>query len=636
MLSKNKLKEILTEDPSNSRANELLAYILANEGDLVKAHELLLIANKDKNSTAECNYYLGVSYIKKNEFENAIKYIEIALSKNGVFFEGLIDLAIAYGQLSDYRKSEEILLNVINLYPQKKYIPYINIGKLKSRQKEYEKAIFYFDKALQTESKSEEALINLAAVYFDIENYHESLNILYRIIELNKNNEKAILNIAATLNKLGRYSESIEWSEKILNNNINNELALINFAESLSGQKNYRASLEIYNRISNLSESYTKILNNKGVIFDKLNEYENALHCFEEVIKINDLSEDTLANKAKILNEIQKYVEALTCIDKAIAINFNKIEYHLIKAFILFNMGDYEKAWIEYEWRNKKNNEEIEKIKIIKKLEHWNGISNDKKLIIWGEQGLGDQILFSSALKEIVELNIQPTVIISKKMISVFKHSFPECRFISLSDSINLTDYGYQISIISLQKYFRKKLSDFNKIKIPYLSFTNNSIEILNKDNKIICGLSWKSFNNEIGCEKSIPLEGLNEIFTNAKIKYLDIQYYPPNENEELNIDRNKIEKIKNANFYENFELLVQVIDCCDIIVTCSNTTAHVAGAMGKKTYLLLPKYKGKNWYWKHINRKSIFYPTIIVLEQTKTGSWVEPIRELNEILINI
>jgi hypothetical protein len=61
-----------------------------------------------------------------------------------------------------------------------------------------------------------------------------------------------------------------------------------------------------------------------------------------------------------------------------------------------------------------------------------------------------------------------------------------------------------------------------------------------------------------------------------------------------------------------------------------------VAGAMGKKTYLLLPKYKGKNWYWKHINRKSIFYPTIIVLEQTKTGSWVEPIRELNEILINI
>lgn len=634
MLSKNKLNEILKVDPLNSKANESLAYILANEGELAKAHELLVIANNDKNSSAESNYYLGVSYLKKNDYEKAINYIQLSLSKNGYFYEGLINLAVAFGNLREYTKSEEILLKAINLYPQKKYLPYLNIGRLKSKQKEYDQSIYYFNKALQIDSKSEEALINLSTVYFDLENYHEALNILFRTIKINKSNEKAIINIAASLNMLERYSESTEWSEKLLTNNNKNELALINLAESLSGLKKYSKSLEIYNQISKSGENYIKVINNKGVIFDKIGKYEDALLCFDEIIKINDLNEDALLNKAKILNEIHNYVEALKCINKAIAINFNRIKSHLGKAFILFNMGDYENAWIEYEWRNKKNSEKNEKIEIIKKITQWDGSSTDKKIIIWGEQGLGDQILFCSALKEIVQLNINSTVIISNKMINVFNQSIQGCQFISINDNINLSEYKYQISIISLQKFFRKKLSDFNKIKIPYLSYSkHNSIQICNDDIKIICGLSWKSFSKELGDEKSIPLDDFNIILNKDNIKFIDIQYYPPKVKEDLRVNKFKIVKIKNANFYENFELLVQIIKQCDIVITCSNTTAHVAGAMGKKTYLLLPKNKGRHWYWKHVNGISIFYPTITVLEQEKAGSWVEPIKKLNEIL---
>lgn len=636
MLSKNKLNEILKVDPLNSKANELLAYILANEGELAKAHDLLIIANNDKNSSAESNYYLGVSYLKKNDYEKAINYIQLSLSKNGYFYEGLINLAIAYGNLKEYKKSEEIFSKSIKLYPEKKYVPYINIGKLKSKQKEYDQSIYYFNKALLIDQKSEEALINLSTVYFDLENYHEALNILYQTININKNNEKAVINIAASLNMMERYSESIDWSEKILSNSTN-DLALINLAESLSGLKEYSKSLEIYNQISKSGENYIKVINNKGVIFDKLGKYEDALLCFDEIIKINNLNEDALSNKAKILNEIHNYVEALICIDKAIAINFNRINLHLGKAFILFNMGDYENAWIEYEWRNKKNSGKNEKIEKIKEIAQWDGNRTDKKIIIWGEQGLGDQILFCSVLKEIVQLNIKPTVIISNKMINVFSQSIQGCRFISINDNINLSEYDYQISIISLQKFFRKKLSDFNKIKIPYLSYSkNSSIQICNEDAKIICGITWKSFSKELGNEKSIPLDDFNIILNKDNIKFIDIQYYPPKVNEDLRVNKFKIVKIVNANFYENFELLVQIIKQCDIIITCSNSTAHLAGAMGKKTYLLLPKNKGRHWYWKHVNGISIFYPTITVLEQENVGSWVEPIKKLNKIFENL
>ena len=69
------------------------------------------------------------------------------------------------------------------------------------------------------------------------------------------------------------------------------------------------------------------------------------------------------------------------------------------------------------------------------------------------------------------------------------------------------------ISIISLQKYFRNKLSDFNRIKIPYLQSTDSYTgRILKEDGYTLCGLSWKSYSKELGNEKSILLDDLSII----------------------------------------------------------------------------------------------------------------------------
>jgi tetratricopeptide (TPR) repeat protein len=135
MNTKKKLKQILKNNPLDSKANESLAYIYANEGDLEKAHELLLISNRDRNSSAESNFYLGISYSKRKEYVKAVHFINLAISKNGYFYEGLMELAIAYGYLKEYKRSEEILIMIINIYPKNKDVAYINLGKLKSTQK---------------------------------------------------------------------------------------------------------------------------------------------------------------------------------------------------------------------------------------------------------------------------------------------------------------------------------------------------------------------------------------------------------------------------------------------------------------------------------------------------------------------
>ena len=76
------------------------------------------------------------------------------------------------------------------------------------------------------------------------------------------------------------------------------------------------------------------------------------------------------------------------------------------------------------------------------------------------------------------------------------------------------------------------------------------------------------------------------------------------------------------------------LIDACDFVVTVSNTSAHIAGAIGKKTYLLYPKGTGALWYWS--NQKlgqSIWYPSVKVCQQLEFGQWDEIINKVAEKL---
>ena len=139
--------------------------------------------------------------------------------------------------------------------------------------------------------------------------------------------------------------------------------------------------------------------------------------------------------------------------------------------------------------------------------------------------------------------------------------------------------------------------------------------------------MSWVSKSEYIGVSKSISLELLKPILELDNIIFLDLQYSDTEDERNSFFNENGIE-IKKYNNIDNFNDLNSVtslIDACDFIVTVSNTTAHIAGALGKKTFLLLPKGKGRLWYWSSLKNKSIWYPSIEIIEQNLPGEW-EPV----------
>ena len=92
-------------------------------------------------------------------------------------------------------------------------------------------------------------------------------------------------------------------------------------------------------------------------------------------------------------------------------------------------------------------------------------------------------------------------------------------------------------------------------------------------------------------------------------------------------------EKIKELDNFNDINGMASLIDICDFVITVSNSNAHLSGALGKETFLLLPKGKGKLWYWTSEDNKSIWYPSIQIIEQEEPGYWNEAILKLSKII---
>jgi len=253
---------------------------------------------------------------------------------------------------------------------------------------------------------------------------------------------------------------------------------------------------------------------------------------------------------------------------------------------------------------------------------------NDK-IIILLDSGIGDVILSLSMLKDFYKKYKNISMELDYRLVDLCKRSFPEIQFYPIRENkhemiieYDLSQFNKGIYWMSMGKYVRQKIVDFPKQKIAYLKPNGNKvIEIENKLKKgkeIICGISWKS-SGVSGRYKTATLEKLIPILSIKGIRFIDLQYETKNnlvktahEKKELLKNQSiKIEEYKDIDKLDDIDGLTALIENCDIVVTASNVTAHIAGALGKKTFLFVPFSQGRLWYWEEEGDQSIWYPSV-------------------------
>jgi hypothetical protein len=296
-------------------------------------------------------------------------------------------------------------------------------------------------------------------------------------------------------------------------------------------------------------------------------------------------------------------------------------------------LGNFIDGWRRYESRWVVKECKSKPLKTSKPI--WNGDVFSGCLYIWAEQGVGDQILHASILESLSSYPQKIIVSIDKKLLEIFQRSFRNFYFIDKNTILPESEYDQQISIASLGWVFRKNLSDFKRTTPRYLK-VNPLLNIkVDTEKKVICGVAWKSINAFIGRHKSMNLIDLSSILQLREVEFINLQY--GDTKKEIDIVREKlnteIRNIEDINLYDDIDSLLGLIDACDIVITTSNSTAHISGALGKETILLLPFSVGKFWYWHELDGASLWYPSVRVFKQLKQGDWSDPVIQAKKYL---
>ena len=215
------------------------------------------------------------------------------------------------------------------------------------------------------------------------------------------------------------------------------------------------------------------------------------------------------------------------------------------------------------------------------------------------------------------------------RLLNFYKRSFPGYRekFVSLgtitNDDEEFKKIDYIIYAGSLGRYYRKNIKDFKnnsflKVDEKKLEEMKRKLSIYKKKYKI--GLSWKSFSDKFATDKSLNLKDFKNIFSLTDCDIFNLQYGMVEDeiNSFNNTAKNKLLSIDGLDLKNDFEGIASLLKSLDVFISVSNSTAHLAGALGVKTILIKPKNFAVFHYWNQKTDNTPWYPSVKLIDKKK------------------
>ena len=434
-----------------------------------------------------------------------------------------------------------------------------------------------------------------------------------------------LTNLSATQVKLKKFSDARINSQKAISLDKSNSEAYLNLGLIDQEENNFTSALEFFDLSLKIKPSYPEALSNRGASLNELKRYDEALASYDKAISLKPDYHEAWSNQGVTLNELKRYDEALASYDKAISLKPDYSDAHWNKASTQLVLGNFEDGWKNYEYRWKKTKADSMRHQQFPLLANISEISG-KSVLVWSEQGYGDTIHFSRFIEKLIELKANVIFEVQEPLKALFQNSFLHPKVISQGESTGVIDF--QIPLVSLPLLF-----SINFINIP----STKAYIRANEDNLIF----WRNIlyptNNKMNI--GIACSGNNN-HINDKNRSMDLRFFEPIA-EKANLfliqkdlrenDRNFLSQYPSIKFLgeeiKSFNDSASIIQAMDLIITVDTSLAHLSGALGKSTLILLPW--NPEWRWLLDRQDSPWYPTAKLFRQPNKNNWEAVIKEV-------
>jgi tetratricopeptide (TPR) repeat protein len=486
--------------------------------------------------------------------------------------------------------------------------------------------------------------IKIAMQLLNSGQFNQAEDLCYQVLHNIQNHPDALHMMGLIYHHRGNSHEAVNLISNAIENNPDVAVYYYNLGYILALSGEIDRAIEAYKESLSLKPDYAEAINNLGLILYDQDKIEESIILFQQAIRSKPGFTKAYYNLGNAFQAIGNPQAAIGAFNQVLKIIPDSAETRFNRSLSLLLTGNYEEGWVEYEYRFKTLHDQIKKKYSV--VHRWNGdFFVGKRLLVVDEQGIGDTLQFIRYLPMVKELGgtvIFETIRPMMRLLENFQ-DIDELWDRSSSDKSELAFDSF-IPLMSLPGIFNARLKTI-PARVPYIFPDKTKTQYWRrrlKKGEIKVGIVWAGKSSaDYRQSRMSGLEHLNlrwagrpaSKFASKRLARLEnfvpltkiegIQLYSlqkGNAADQASTLSGSVNVINLCEESTDFSDVAAAMDNLDLIISVDTALAHLAGAMGKPVWVLIPFVP--DWRWLLVREDSPWYPTMRLFRQSEKNEW--------------
>jgi tetratricopeptide (TPR) repeat protein len=428
-----------------------------------------------------------------------------------------------------------------------------------------------------------------------------------------------------------------------------------------------QAALRFLERAVEFDDRLVGAWNSLGIARMQLGNRAGAATCFRRALELQPERAEALCNLGILRADAGEFEESETCLRQALQLDSSLVSAQATLSLVLYGMGrqaeaeqvvrdarrhhpqdptlefhesqyrlaraDWAAGWDAFEKRL-----QLGEVRSPVRLQRWDGRARaGARIFVYGEQGLGDQIMFASCIPDLVATGAAVTLAVDRRLVALMARSFAGVRVLDLGAAARDPDvlrqqHDCEVALGSLPFHFRRAAGDFparprylraDPVRVAYW---RRHLDALGSGLKV--GISWRGgtllTRRSLRCIEAPELAGLLQT---PGIVPVSVQYG------EVADD---LRALRNASGRDvahwpdalaNYDETAALVSALDLVVSVCTSVIHLAGALGQEAWVLVPA--SPEWRYLRAGDALPWYPRVRLFRQESLGNWTWPLTEV-------
>jgi tetratricopeptide (TPR) repeat protein len=506
-------------------------------------------------------------------------------------------LGVIAGQTEHYDAAIGLICRAIAARPQ---VPlyYQGLAETYRQMKKFAEATVSIEQALALEPESAIVLERLAEIQKEAERFEDAVVTLNRLLKVAPNSFDTYNNLGTCLVELRRMPDALDMFQKALQINAD-------FAEAH---------------------------NNLGACLLQMSRPAEAMEEFLAALRLKPDNSEARTNIGAALLDQNRVAEAIASFRQTIALDPNFANAHYDLALALLMDGQLAEGWEEHEWRWRSR--QFREPRHTFNRPQWDGSDlRGKALFVHAEQGFGDTIQFIRYVPLLAERGANVILLVPRELCELAKSVGGDATLVA--DGM-VPPHDFHCSLMTVPRFFTPDIASI-PAEIPYLRPDAAKVArwkslVAPREQGLRVGVVWAGRPDHMNeHNRSMPLDRLRPLAAVSGAMFYSLQKRgvgapPLNPPPGLNL-------IDLTEHLTDFSETASMIANLDLVISVDTAVAHLAGAIGKPVWVLLPF--APDWRWLLGREDSPWYPTARLFRQTKPRDWETIVAKLVDALVS-